>query len=299
MTLVFHQAALGDFALILPLLRSLPAPVTLVASWSRGRLAQALVDGLQTADIDQFEFTRLHAQGGPSTLSPAISDLFNDVTQVIDFVGQPDDAWTTNLQRLTPEATYVALPTRPSPNATLEHLTALHRRLLSDANITLAPLAHPTSHAAPTSGPIVIHPGSGSRDKCWPAEHYHALTTTLRDAGHTIQPVFGEAEAQHWTDDERQRWLDAGAHGLASLEALIEALLPAALYIGNDTGPTHLAAQIGVPTLALFGPTDPPTWAPLGANVTVLTPPSPTSMNWLTPSVVEHQAIALLTPHNG
>ena len=81
------------------------------------------------------------------------------------------------------------------PNATLEHLTALHRRLLSDANITLAPLAHPTSHAAPTSGPIVIHPGSGSRDKCWPAEHYHALTTTLRDAGHTIQPVFGEAEA--------------------------------------------------------------------------------------------------------
>ncbi len=44
----------------------------------------------------------------------------------------------------------------------------------------------------------------------------------------------------------------------------------ARLYIGNDSGITHLAAAIGIPTLALFGPTSPATWAPRGPNVTVL-----------------------------
>ena len=44
MNLVFHQAALGDFALILPLLRGLDGPTTLIAPWSRGRLAAALIE---------------------------------------------------------------------------------------------------------------------------------------------------------------------------------------------------------------------------------------------------------------
>ena len=111
MTLVFHQAALGDFALVLPLLRALPGPVTLVAPWSRGRLAAALIPDLRTSDIDQFEFTRMHAAGGPSRLSPAVAELFEDATLIVDFVGSGDDAWSANLQRLAPDAPYRPLPT--------------------------------------------------------------------------------------------------------------------------------------------------------------------------------------------
>ena len=113
MTLVFHQAALGDFALVLPLLRALPGPVTLVTTWSRGRLAAALIDGLRTSDLDQFEFTRLHADGGPSRLSPAVAELFEQATLIVDFVGTGDDAWSANVRRLAPDATHVPLPTRP------------------------------------------------------------------------------------------------------------------------------------------------------------------------------------------
>ncbi len=46
-------------------------------------------------------------------------------------------------------------------------------------------------------------------------------------------------------------------------------LARASLYIGNDSGITHLAAAVGTPVLAMFGPTDPAVWAPRGPNVRV------------------------------
>jgi heptosyltransferase III len=52
-------------------------------------------------------------------------------------------------------------------------------------------------------------------------------------------------------------------------------LAGAALYIGNDSGITHLAAAVGIPVIALFGPTSPDIWAPRGPNVTVLREPTP------------------------
>jgi ADP-heptose:LPS heptosyltransferase len=47
-------------------------------------------------------------------------------------------------------------------------------------------------------------------------------------------------------------------------------LARARLYIGNDSGPTHIAAAVGTPVVALFGPTDPHLWAPRGPHVRVL-----------------------------
>ena len=79
-----------------------------------------------------------------------------------------------------------------------------------------------------------------------------------------------------------ERWHNAyGAVGCGSLESLVEQMLSASAYIGNDAGPTHLAAQLGLPTTALFGPTDPEVWAPRGPQVNVIAPESPKEMNWL------------------
>ena len=280
MTLVFHQAALGDFALVLPLLRALPGPVTLVAPWSRGRLAAALIPDLRTSDIDQFEFTRMHAAGGPSRLSPAVAELFEDATLIVDFVGSGDDAWSANLQRLAPDAPYRPLPTRPASDAALP-LGEQHRQQLAQNGIALAAVVVPERPAPPAGGGVILHPGSGGESKCWPLERWLELTQILADRGHHPQLIFGEAEAHRWSDAQRQQVQDAGGRGLATLEALVEVLLPAQLYAGHDAGPTHLAAQLGIPTLALFGPTDPAVWAPVGAQVQVVAPPSPCAMDWL------------------
>jgi ADP-heptose:LPS heptosyltransferase len=57
---------------------------------------------------------------------------------------------------------------------------------------------------------------------------------------------------------------------LGSLVALAERLANAKLYVGNDSGITHLAAAAGCPTVAIFGPTDPRVWAPRGPRVRVV-----------------------------
>jgi ADP-heptose:LPS heptosyltransferase len=109
--------------------------------------------------------------------------------------------------------------------------------------------------------------------------------------------LLGEAELDRWPPAEVQRLI--GQHGalpLTDLSALHAQLAPAALFLGNDSGPTHLAAQVGLPTLALFGPTDPQRWRPVGPAVTVLAPPRPGPMTWLEPSMVVAALGAMLAP---
>ena len=54
---------------------------------------------------------------------------------------------------------------------------------------------------------------------------------------------------------------------------LLNEISTAAMFIGNDSGPGHLAGIIGVPTVVLFGPTDPAQWRPLGPRGNVLSAP--------------------------
>lgn len=100
---------------------------------------------------------------------------------------------------------------------------------------------------------IVIHPFSGSARKNWPFEHFQELARRLP------YPV-------EWCAAETFRFDDLGD--------LAAWLAGARLYIGNDTGITHLAAALGVQTFAIFTTTDPARWAPRGENVMVLRNPS-------------------------
>jgi ADP-heptose:LPS heptosyltransferase len=71
-----------------------------------------------------------------------------------------------------------------------------------------------------------------------------------------------------WTCGPEEQLPDA-MH-FSSLAHFADWVAGARLYIGNDSGVTHLAAALGVPTIAIFGATSPGTWAPRGENVTVL-----------------------------
>ncbi len=288
MTLLFHQAALGDFVLTLPLVRSLAAagPVTVVAPWSRGRLAAALIQGVEAMDIEMFEFTRLHAVGGPRAVSPAVGELFDAATRIVSFVSDGHDAWAANVRRLVPRAELVCLSTRP-PAGWAGHVADWHRAALALRGVEVTDV--PVRVTRNPGGPVVVHPGSGGVAKCWPAERYEAVLDVLQQEGRSVRAMYGEAEADRWSAERLARWRDRyDATGCATLEALLEQLLPAAAYLGNDAGPTHLAAQLGLPTVALFGPTDPRLWAPRGPAVTVLAPPTPTATTWLSvPTVME------------
>jgi heptosyltransferase-3 len=103
----------------------------------------------------------------------------------------------------------------------------------------------------------VIHPFSGSPKKNWPLENFRALAAQLEQT----MPV-------SWCRGPEDPPLP-GAVEIADLYELACWLARAALFAGNDSGVTHLAAAVGTPVLALFGPTDPEVWAPRGENVRI------------------------------
>lgn len=106
------------------------------------------------------------------------------------------------------------------------------------------------------AGFAVIHPFAGSPRKRWPLERFQELSRRLARS----MPV----EWCAGPEDELP-----GARRFADLYELACWLATARIYIGNDSGPTHLAAAVGTPVLALFGPTDPAVWAPRGPHVTI------------------------------
>ncbi|MEX2261306.1 MAG: glycosyltransferase family 9 protein [Bryobacteraceae bacterium] len=108
-------------------------------------------------------------------------------------------------------------------------------------------------------GFAVIHPFSGGRKKCWPLECFHELASRLEQR----MPV-------KWCAGPEEIIPGITPVRIDDLYDLACWLATADLYIGNDCGITHLAAAVGTPVIALFGPTDPGIWAPRGPDVQVI-----------------------------
>jgi heptosyltransferase III len=110
--------------------------------------------------------------------------------------------------------------------------------------------------------PILIHPGAGAVWKRWPPDRFAHVARRLRDAGRPVALLAGPADRA--AVDAVLARIDLPVLENLPPRTLAAVLSHAALYIGNDSGVTHLAALVGAPTLALFGPTDPASWSPLG-----------------------------------
>jgi len=132
---------------------------------------------------------------------------------------------------------------------------------------------------------LAIHPGSGSPTKNWPAERFVTLARRLSRLPFLL--VRGPAEQQAGDTD------CVVARNLP-LRVLGAVLARAGLFVGNDSGVSHLAAAAGAPTLALFGPTDPRLWSPVGRRVRWLRAPD-ARLSELTVESVEGAALELLS----
>jgi len=126
----------------------------------------------------------------------------------------------------------------------------------------------------------VIHPFSGSARKNWPLPHFQRLAELL------------DLEVR-WTAGPEET-LD-GACRFDDLAKLAEFVAAARIYIGNDSGVTHLAAAVETPTVAIFGPTNPRVWAPRGTHVEVVMPPDRAALPALAPEQVLGAVRSLLS----
>jgi ADP-heptose:LPS heptosyltransferase len=123
---------------------------------------------------------------------------------------------------------------------------------------------------------IALHPGAGSPRKRWPADRFAELAALASAAGYAPLLLAGEADAQALRETQGALAQRGVAAALARdlPVAQLAALLPhCAGYVGNDAGVSHLAGLVEIPTIAIFGPTDPARWAPLGPRTLALRTP--------------------------
>ena len=280
MNILFHQGALGDWVLTFPILRAL-RPTLAVTTRSKARLAAALIADVTATDIEQPDTAHLFVADGTAAIGAAWRGRLAAAPVIVSFLSSGRDTWAANVRHLAPQALLACVDPHP-PADWRGHVSDWHASRLAAAGLTLAPPAGSPRATVRRRGAVLVHPGSGGRAKCWPPDRFAALIAALRRAGRSVRPVLGEVEAERWAPGEARRWQrDLGARLLGSLDALRLELAGASLFVGNDAGPTHLAAAMGVPAVALFGPTDPMRWAPRGDHVRVVAPPEPAPMTWL------------------
>ena len=123
---------------------------------------------------------------------------------------------------------------------------------------------------------IAIHPGSGSHEKNWPLENWIGLFSRgSRFADlEGLVVISGEADEAQTGQLERE-WKNRDVRFARNLPLpRLAAVLERSIFIGHDSGISHLAAAAGANCILLFGPTDPDVWAPMNDNVQILRAPN-------------------------
>ncbi len=288
-----HTGAVGDFILSLVIVASLrehlrslrpdaAIEIEVLGHADRASVAVGRAGVDAVTSLERLPVHTMFGEAGP--VNPSCSAYFARFELIVNMAAPEDAAFTQHLCETTPGRVVTIDPT---PRSVTRHVTEGWLEDLRAAGIT--PSLEPPrivfadeerrrarrrlcDTAREDDAPIILlHPGSGGRRKCWPVEQFAGLGEALRRDG--LRPIFmlgpvesdlhGEALASH---------LDAVAPVLAESDLIQAAgtIAAADAYVGNDAGMTHVAAAAGTPTTAIFGPTDPIVWRPLGEHVTVI-----------------------------
>jgi heptosyltransferase-2 len=270
--IVLRACALGDLVLTGPLLERLPDPF-LVAHSEHVALARAAGWIESGCDADLAGLHALHAdEPEPARLAPVLRERLARGEPVL-ILGRPGprrDALARGLAAAGAREIRVRDPLPPPGEHAADHLASALGACRAAAIPRIGLSADVRARGRellralgldPARSPIALHPGAGSETKRWPAEYWASTWSELRDSG---QPVIvcgpaDEAPARQLADR-----IDAPILRDLSLLDLAAALAGCRALLGHDSGISHLAAALGLATLALFGPSDPAQWAPRG-----------------------------------
>jgi ADP-heptose:LPS heptosyltransferase len=273
--LIIHQGALGDLTAIFPAIYSLSdrfSRVDVVCQSQLGKLAQYLGLATRWYPLEGASFSSLYTDQP----DPHIKARLGRYDQVILFSSSTE--LEQSLQHIIPSRCIRIEPKPPAEQSI--HITAyamqnLTRRGLirpgyPDLNrFHQAQYGQEKSHPRRDSKKILLHPGSGSKRKRWPVSQFKQIESRLNAEGLKTEFVLGPAEEDLLRELESR---NRKTHMLFSLIELVELYHSAGGYIGNDSGASHLAAFVGLPTLVIFGPADPVRWKPGGPYVEVVRP---------------------------
>lgn len=282
--LVIRGGAIGDFILTLPAIRLL-----------RENFPEAHLEILGYKHIVSLAEGRYYAQATrcieyapmagffvpDSSLDAELASYFGSFNQVISYLYDPDGFFENNLRRIGVRYFLKGSPRLDNGSHAAKQLAEPLRSLalyLENPAAAIFPNDEDRSFAERFLGEsqtpvIALHPGSGSPRKNWPLENWLALGRHLHTTGVELLVVGGEADGPA-VEFLRKGWEFPVriAEGLP-LTRLGAVLGRCALFLGHDSGISHLAAAAGAPCLLLFGPTDPVVWAPANPKIRVMRAP--------------------------
>ena len=279
--LVIRGGAIGDFVLTLPAVRLLrdafPNERLEILGYKHiAALAEHRFYAQATRSIEYGPLAGFFAARGD--LDGELSRYFASFDLVVSYLFDPDGIFQRNLDRCGVDMFIAGPPKiRDGEHAAKQLAHPLEQLGLSrpDPAAKLYPSDDDREFARTFVGdalsrPIAIHPGSGSATKNWPIAKWDALLTALPDREVLI--IGGEAdERQVAALRSHNNTRRAFNLPLPHLAAVIERC---PVFVGHDSGISHIAAAVGTRCVLLFGPTRPEVWAPANAGVQVIRPAS-------------------------
>lgn len=252
-----------------------------LAAWRRAHGAELVIaaqppwrvvlpEDVQGFSVDRREVADLFGSG---RLRPETVQLLEGFTRVASWTAHGNANFAARLAAASGAAVAV-YPFRPTQSG--EHAVDYYARCLQvTPDLSPLPIGDRAARWADAlwqrhglgAETLVIHPGSGSAAKTW--QGMEELARTWRATGRHVVAVLGPAE---------QKGTAVPCHVAVrgeSLDRVAALLARAPLFLGNDSGVSHLAGSIGGRGIALFGPSDPRTWRPRGGAIRVLAAPDP------------------------
>lgn len=277
--LIVRLGAMGD------IIHTLPAAATLKHSFPGSHLTWAiaprwapLLEG--NPFVDRLVFIERHSF---AALANSYRELRREPFDFgVDFQGLIQSALVATAARADQIYGFHRSQTRESLAALFySSVTISQSKHIVDRNLDLAHSANASDalrvfpmpvgkpeHALPSGDFVLASPLAGWTSKQWPLEYYSTLARKLRQELDTPLVVNGPQASAELLG----RITDAQVH-LSGLPGLIDATRRAAAVLGVDSGPLHIAAALGKPGAAVFGPTDPARNGPYGGSIETLRSP--------------------------
>ena len=283
--LVIRGGAVGDFVLTLPAIKAL-----------RGAYPNAHIEILGYQHIAAVAKNRFYAQGVRSIesaqlsrffakdldLSDELANYFAGFDLIVSYLYDPDSIFEDNLRRSGAKK----IIRGPAKIDNGSHATRQLAQPIEELGIAISDFApkvfpseqdrhHVREFVAGSDTPIIaFHPGSGSDKKNWPLQNWIEIGNHfLRNHSGSLLIVSGEAD-QMQTQRLECTWQNPRVRFARFLPLpKLAAVLENTIFVGHDSGISHLAAAAGAKSILLFGPTDPAVWAPLNENARVIGAP--------------------------
>jgi heptosyltransferase-3 len=263
--LILRGGALGDLLLTLPVLDEIRSnfPQAFIEVWG----IRPQVDLVQAVDrVDRLDARDLAPMFIAEPMPPILRRRLREFDIAVSFLSDPDGVVAQNLALAGAQRVIRGSPAMQTGIHAVYQLASVLEPLglgLRDPVPRLKICRDQTQKSL-----LGFHPGSGSQVKNWPIGHWIDFIERIASRFEGLLLIGGEA------DDEvirafrlRRRGPPLESVVRQNLRDLARALTRCTIFVGHDTGVAHLAAAVQTPTVALFGPTDPDVWRPLGSHV--------------------------------